>query len=154
MRKGLIPALCLLVALVAAPAMAQRTTGTIVGTVKDETGGALPGVTVTIRSAVLMGTQTTTSNAEGFYRFAALPPGSYTLTFTQAGFGTVNREGVRVALGATVEENVGLKLAGQADEVTVTAEAPVVTPPPTRSAPTTTRTGCATPPSPASRSST
>ncbi|HEY7412675.1 MAG TPA: TonB-dependent receptor [Vicinamibacteria bacterium] len=126
MRKGLIPALCLLVALVAAPAMAQRTTGTIVGTVKDETGGALPGVTVTIRSAVLMGTQTTTSNAEGFYRFAALPPGSYTLTFTQAGFGTVNREGVRVALGGTVEENVGLKLAGQADEVTVTAEAPVV----------------------------
>ena len=76
------------VAALASPAFAQRTTGTLVGTVSDNTGAVLPGVNVVLRGEAIMGTQDTTTNQEGFYRFPALPPGSYSLTFTLANFST------------------------------------------------------------------
>ena len=60
-----------------ATAFAQRTTGTLVGTVTDETGAVLPGVTVALKGEAIVGTQTAVTNEQGFYRFAALPPGTY-----------------------------------------------------------------------------
>ncbi len=122
--RGLLCGLALLAA--AFPAVAQRTTGTIVGTVKDESGALLPGVNVSVRGEAIVGTQTTVTNAEGFYRLAALPPGSYTLSFSMSGFGTLNRQSVKVSIGATIEENAGLKLSQMAEEITVTGEATVV----------------------------
>ena len=78
MRSRLLLPSCLLALLASAdPALAQRTTGTLVGTVKDETGAVLPGVTVTLKGDAIVGTQTTVTNEKGFYRFAALPPGTY-----------------------------------------------------------------------------
>jgi hypothetical protein len=128
MRRSILTVACL-VALLAAggTAFAQRTTGTIVGTVSDDTGAVLPGVTVVIRGEAIMGTQDNVTNDQGFYRFPALPPGAYTLTFTIANFSTLNREGVRVSVGSTVEENVSLKL-GQTrgEEITVVGEGAVV----------------------------
>jgi hypothetical protein len=59
------------------------------------------------------------TNEKGFYRFAALPPGSYTLVFSLPGFATLNREGVRVQVGQTSEANVSLKLSTLSEEVTV-----------------------------------
>ena len=61
-------------------------TGAITGTVTDNTGAVVPGVTIVISSAALMGTRTTVTNAEGLYRFPALAPGEYTLVFTLDGF--------------------------------------------------------------------
>jgi len=66
------------------------------------------------------------SNEKGFYRFAALPPGTYSLTFTLSGFATLNRAGVKVSLGGTNEENVSLKVSALAEELTVSGEAAVV----------------------------
>ena len=108
------------------PALAQRTTGTIVGTVKDESAAHLPGVTVTLRGEAIVGSQTAVTNTEGFYRIPALPPGSYTLSFSMRGFSTLNRQAVKVSVGATIEENAALKLSQLAEEITVTGEAPVV----------------------------
>jgi outer membrane receptor protein involved in Fe transport len=127
MRRSVIALLCSVAfAAVSAPAFAQRTTGAIVGTVTDETGAILPGVTVTIKGDAIVGAQTDVTNERGFYRFAALPPGTYTLTYTLSGFKTLNRPGIKASLGGTAEENVGLKVSTMAEEVTVTGEAAVV----------------------------
>src|SRR6185369_1103940 len=101
-------------------------TGQIVGTVTDDTGAALPGVTVTLKGPEVVGQQTSMTNEKGFYRFPALPPGVYTLTYSLSGFGTLNHEGVRAAVGSTLEENVNLKVAAKTEEVTVMGEAAVV----------------------------
>src|SRR5687768_103334 len=126
MRLNSVVAVGVLIVAAAGPALAQRTTGTIVGTVTDESGAILPGVTVTLRGPTVVGVQTSVTNEAGLYRFPALPPGTYNLTFTLAGFGTLNREGVRAPVGATVEDNVALKVSQRAEEVTVTGEASVV----------------------------
>src|SRR5688500_12115458 len=64
---------------------AQRITGAIKGDVSDEEGGPLPGVSVTLSGQALIGgPQVTTTNETGGYRFPALPPGSYTITFEMA----------------------------------------------------------------------
>ncbi len=102
--------------------LAQRTTGSLVGTVQDESGSVLPGVTVSLKGPTVVGTQTAVTNEKGFYRFPALPPGLYNVSFGMQGFRTLNRPDVRVPLGATVEENVALKISTLAEEVTVAAE--------------------------------
>ena len=127
MRRGLAATFLAVVFATGGTAFAQRTTGTLVGTVTDETGSVLPGVNVVLRGDAIMGTQDNVTNEQGFYRFPALPPGTYHLAFSMASFSTFNREGVRVSLGSTVEENVSLKL-GQArgEEITVTGEGAVI----------------------------
>ncbi len=124
MRK--LPFLALVLLVFAVPALAQRTTSSLVGTVADESGSILPGVTVSVKGPTIVGTQTATTNERGFYRFAALPPGTYNVSFTMQGFRTVNRPDIRLPLGTTVEENASLKLSQLAEEVTVTGEATVV----------------------------
>lgn len=97
MRRCTPVVLILLSLLVAgvAPAFAQgggaSQTGTIVGKVSDSSDAALPGVTVTITSASLMGAQTQVTNDQGIYRFPAVPPGSYTIKYDLAGFSTLVR---------------------------------------------------------------
>jgi outer membrane receptor protein involved in Fe transport len=111
--------------LLASPLLAQLTTGILNGTVTDESGGLLPGVTVEIRGANIVGSQTAVTNEQGFYRFAALPPGTYTLSLTFPGMAPVTRE-VRVPLGRTVEENVPMKVGQLTEEVNVEAKGSVV----------------------------
>jgi outer membrane receptor protein involved in Fe transport len=114
------------VLLLATPLLAQRTTGSIAGNVRDTGGGAVPGVTVSVTGPNIVGTQTATTNAEGFYRIVNLPPGVYDLSYTLAGFRTVNRKGLRVSVGMTAEENASLEVSSREEQVTVVAEAPVV----------------------------
>jgi hypothetical protein len=107
------------------PAWAQ-TTGSISGTVTDNTGALLPGVTVTATSPALMGTQTAVTNEQGVYRFPALPPGTYALKYQLSGFGTVNREGIIITIGFTASVPVQLSVASLTETVTVTGASPVV----------------------------
>jgi outer membrane receptor protein involved in Fe transport len=127
MRRSLTAVLCL-AAVLALPglALAQRVTGQIVGTVADESGAVLPGVGVSLKGPAIVGTQTATSNEKGFYRFVALPPGVYTLSFAMSGFATLNREGIRTQVGGTTEENVSLKLSTKSEEITVEGGAAIV----------------------------
>ena len=125
MRKSLAVLAFLAVAL-APSSFAQRITGNIIGTVKDDTGAVLPGVTVSLAGSAIVGTQTSTTNAEGFYRFISLPPGSYDLTYTISGFATLKRQGVKVSVGGTEEIGVSLKVSQLSEEITVTEDSPVV----------------------------
>lgn len=116
--------------LIAPPhALAQTvgaTTGAINGTVTDSSGAVLPGVTVTISSPQMQGTQTTVTNSEGNYRFPGIPPGTYRVQYELTGFGTVVREGIRVTLGFTATLNVSMQLSSLEETVTVVGETPVV----------------------------
>lgn len=118
----------LLVAL-AAPSAAQvvtSTTGAINGAVSDNTKGVLPGVTVTIQSPQMMGAREGTTDEQGRYQFAAIPPGEYKVTFVLPGFATLVRENIRISLGFTATVNAEMQLATQQETITVTGESPVV----------------------------
>ncbi len=102
------------------------TTGTIQGRVADSSGAMLPGVTVTATSPSMIGTQTQVTNENGAYRFPAVPPGAYELTFELTGFSTVKRGDVNVSLGFTANVNAELKVAMLQETVTVTGASPVI----------------------------
>ena len=104
----------------------SSTTGAINGKVIDKTSAVLPGVTVTIASPSMMGTRNTVTAEDGMYRFAAIPPGEYKVTFELTGFQTLVREGIRVTLGFTATVNGELGVASLSESVTVTGQSPVV----------------------------
>src|SRR5262245_58513862 len=69
--------------------------GAIAGNVRDATGAVLPGVLVEVASpALIEKVRTAVTDEEGRYRIVDLRPGTYSVTFTLAGFGTVRREGI------------------------------------------------------------
>ena len=80
--------------------MAQTsTTGTVEGTVSDPNGAVVPNITLTLSGPNLIRTQTTTSGADGSYRFNQVPPGRYTLEAAAAGgFNGFKQENVEVNL--------------------------------------------------------
>jgi len=102
------------------------TTGSINGKVADSSQAVLPGVTVTVASPSLMGVQTAVTDAGGNYRFPALPPGTYTVTFELPGFNTLKRENIQIAMGFTAAVNVELAVASLTETVTVTGDSPVI----------------------------
>src|SRR5690349_12993129 len=108
-------------------ARAQTVTGTLIGTVSDSGGLALPGVTVTIASPQLIGgSQSRTTGAKGEYRFPALPPGTYSVAFELSGFKAFQREGIALEAGATQAVDAQLGPAQREETVTVVGEGPMV----------------------------
>jgi hypothetical protein len=101
------------------------TTGAVNGLVTDSTRAAVPGVTVSLAGASLMATRTVTSDERGAYRFSAVPPGEYSVTFTLAGFGTIVREGIHVGLGFAATVDTELQPGGVTDSASVRG-APVI----------------------------
>ena len=101
-------------------------TGAINGKVSDNTQAVMPGVTISLTSPSLMGTRSAVSDADGLYRFTAVPPGDYVLLFELAGFSTVRNEGIRVSLGFTATVNAELKVASLSESIVVTGQSPVV----------------------------
>src|SRR6478735_7804060 len=131
MRRWTTGILALLVALAfSVPAFAQgggaSSTGTIQGRVADSQGAVLPGVTVTATSPSALGAQTTVTSETGNYRFPAVPPGQYELTFELAGFNSLKRSGISITLGFTANVNVELALATLQETVTVSGASPVI----------------------------
>src|SRR5688572_21629241 len=105
-------------------AFGQVQSGTIAGTVMDTQGGILPGVTVSLRSTDR--TATFVTDTSGQYRFLALPPGMYALTFELAGFQTIAREQVEVRIGQNVDLPIRMGVAAVQETVTVTGESPII----------------------------
>jgi outer membrane receptor protein involved in Fe transport len=111
----------------AAPAQTvSATMGAIDGWVTDNTNAVLPGVTVTIGGPAMMGTRVVTTNQEGAYRLAAVPPGTYSVTFELDGFAPVTRTDIRVDLGFTATLSVQMAVGAVSENVTVTGASPVV----------------------------
>ena len=130
-RRGLQLVVAVLAAcLMASTAFAQgggaSTTGSISGKVSDTSNAVLPGVTVNATSPALMGVQSSVTDGGGNYRFPALPPGTYTLSFELPGFNTLKRENIVIAMGFTATINVELAVASLQETVTVTGDSPVI----------------------------
>jgi hypothetical protein len=98
--------------------------GGIGGRLVDESGGALPGVTVSIASAASGAVFATVTGREGEYLVPGLSPGSYSVTFELSGFEKLTRERVQVADGSTAAVDGRLGLAKLAETVTVIGQAP------------------------------
>ena len=105
----------------------SASTSRVVGAVRDMSGDVVEGATVTLEGPQLIGgPRSTTTDAEGTYRFPALPPGEYAVTASREGLRTVRRETVRVPPGATIDIDFELEVAGISDAIAVVGESPVV----------------------------
>ncbi|OFW05857.1 MAG: hypothetical protein A3H96_15640 [Acidobacteria bacterium RIFCSPLOWO2_02_FULL_67_36] len=126
--KKYTSATALLVVLMAFPlasaASAQVTTATIVGTVTDSSGAALPGATVTARNVDTGFNRTVPSNEAGAYRLEFLPIGSYVVEVSLSGFRTATRSGIVLSVNDTARVDVALSLGGLEETVNVEAAAP------------------------------
>ena len=113
-------------AVLMAPALA-RAQGAITGAVTDESGAALPGVTVEASSpALIEKVRTVFTDAQGLYRLVDLRPGTYKVTFTLPGFATFVRDGLTLEGAAAVTVNGQMKVGALEETLTVTGEAPIV----------------------------
>jgi outer membrane receptor for ferrienterochelin and colicin len=122
---ALLIALMLLTSFVASAYAQGVQTGTIRGTVQDQQGLPVPGVTITATSPALQGPRTTVSDTEGNYTLAALPAGQYEVTFELTGF-TTAKQTTSVSVGLQVTQNVALRTGTLTEAVQVVAETPSV----------------------------
>src|ERR671919_585754 len=95
------PLAAVLFLLLAAPAATYaQQLGSIAGAVRDTSGAVMPGVTVEVASpALIEKVRTAVTDSEGRYNIVDLRPGSYTVTFSLAGFSTLKREGIVLTVG-------------------------------------------------------
>jgi len=101
--------------------------GTLTGTVRDASGAVLPGVTVEANSPAIQGAvRTVVTDNAGIYRIIELPPGTYSLSFSLAGFSNVKRDGLILSGTAVLTIPIELRVGAIQETVTVTGESPVV----------------------------
>ncbi len=120
--------ICLVISLVVATvAMAQTqiTTGTIQGTVEDENKAAVPGATVEIRNLDTNAARTLSTDEEGRFVALSLPPGKYKITVSKQGFANLLIENANLTVGQALSLNLGMKVSGVAETVTIT-EVPTI----------------------------
>lgn len=109
----------------AVPALAQDTRGRVQGAIVDSTGGALPGVSVTLLNDATGIDVTRDTGANGRYLFDQVDPGAYTVTAVLSGFNTVVQKNVRVPSRGDVTVDLTLAISGVSESVTVVVESPV-----------------------------
>src|SRR5262245_53660985 len=126
MTQCLVAASLIVVLASSGAATAQTGAGSLRGYITDEQGGALPGVTVTARSEVLIQPVTALTDAEGYYRLLNLPPGTYEIAADLSGFATFKRQGVLLRGGANFQVDITMKLASISETVTVAGESPML----------------------------
>jgi outer membrane receptor protein involved in Fe transport len=114
------------VVLLAPPAAAQAVYGSIGGTVTDTSGGALPGVTVTITSVERQTVDTAVTNESGFYVKDRLIPGNYEVKAELASFKTAVVPSVRVGVDAQTPVNFNLEVGALTETVEVTGGSPLL----------------------------
>ena len=99
----------------------QTATGSILGTVTDQSGAVLPGATVTVKSVATGATRTLTTTQAGTYSAIALVPGDYQVSYQTSGFGPGERV-LTVTVGGTTNGDFTLRLGTESTKVEVTSE--------------------------------
>jgi hypothetical protein len=117
--------MCALLLLVAGAA-AQETTAGLQGTVKDPSGAVVSKAHVVVTGASLVGDKATDTDGSGYYRFANLPPGTYSITVTASGFATSKRQGLVLEVGHLPSVDFALAVGGHETIVEVSGEAPAI----------------------------
>ncbi len=126
MRRNLVAATLIFLWSIALPTIALAQSA-IAGTVKDTSGGVLPGVTVEAASPVLIEkVRTVITNEQGQFTIVDLRPGLYSVTFTLPGFNTFVRNALELPTDFTATINVELRVGVLEETVTVTGESPIV----------------------------
>ena len=110
------------------PAQSLAAGGSIEGTVRDESGGVLPGTTVTIRNDDTGVTRNVTTDGKGSYSAPLLPVGTYEVSASLEGFSTVRRPEIQLNVGQQLTVDLTLGIAAAQDTIVVTAEAPILEP--------------------------
>ena len=105
---------------------AQTVSGTILGIVQDQQGGAIGKADVSARSLDTGAIRKATSTDNGEYRITSIPAGAYEISITAPGFKTEVRSGISVTVGSDVGVNFSLTVGAVTEKVEVTAEAPQV----------------------------
>jgi hypothetical protein len=100
-------------------------TGTLRGTVRDQQGAVVPGVTVVVTSSALQGQRSVTTTEAGTFTLQALPPGDYQVRYDKQGFEPATRS-IGVPLGGVAEQDITLQVSGIT--LTMTVAAPIPTP--------------------------
>lgn len=125
--KGWTLVLCVLVAMIfVATSFAQETTAGVQGTIKDSSGAVLDKASVEVTSSALIGIKKVDTDSAGYYRFANLPPGDYTITVTMKGFKTLKQGGVHLVAGALPSIDLKMEVGGTEQTVEVSAAPPIV----------------------------
>ncbi len=106
--------------------LVAQTSGTILGTVKDQSGAVLPGASVTATNTETGISRTATSGSRGEFRLSAMTVGNYEVKTELAGFQTGVRKGVTLNVGQEAVVDVTLSVGNVAEQVTVTGEAPLI----------------------------
>src|SRR5205809_4215643 len=119
-------ALVVLIALGTCLSIAQTSTATILGTVKDTSGALIPGVSITVEHTETGQTRTVISSETGDYNVPLLPVGAYEITTAMPGFKQQIRSGINLIVGQQAVINLTLEVGAIAEQVTVTEEAPLV----------------------------
>lgn len=123
-----LPAVLVLLLSISAPAVAQTPGAILQGTVADEQGAVLPGASATIRNVETGLVRGLVTDASGWYRAVALPPGAYELQVELSGFAPAVRSGLTLTIGQEATVNVTLRLATVVETLTVMAASPLVEP--------------------------
>src|SRR5207244_2914041 len=106
----------------ALPMWAQSSaTGTVAGTVSDQSGAVVSGAAVTLTDVATNTSRSTTTNDVGRYIFVSVPPGNYNIAITKQGFANTKIPGVSVKVGTASTINASLQVGGSAVEVEVKA---------------------------------
>jgi outer membrane receptor protein involved in Fe transport len=110
------------------PLSAQETVqnGAVFGTITDETGSALPGVTIEVSGPSLQGKQTAVTDGQGAYRIGSLPGGVYQIEYSLSGFRTDVRSGFTLTAGFNARVDVVMKLGSVEERVEVSGQSPIV----------------------------
>ena len=106
--------------------LVAQTTGTILGTVKDQSGAVLPGATVSATNAETGIARNTVTGGRGEYRIPALAVGNYQVEATMTGFQTSLRQGIELSVGREAVVDFSLQVGSVTEQVTVTGEAPLI----------------------------
>jgi hypothetical protein len=104
----------------------SQTTASMKGTVKDTSGAIVPDATVTAKNIETGLTRTATTDANGSYNVVALPVGPYEVIAEKPGFKQTVRKGLNLVVGQEVALDLALEVGAVEQQVTVTAEAPLV----------------------------
>jgi len=113
-------------AALAAPAHAQDFRGSISGIISDQTGGALPGVTITVTNAETGVAQTLTTDGRGAFQALYLNSGTYTIAAELSGFKKAVRSGNQVRVGDALQLDITLEAGEVAETILVTADVPML----------------------------
>jgi hypothetical protein len=104
----------------------QTTGSSLRGRVTDEGGGALPGVTVSVSNPDTGFSRSTITAADGSYFFPSIPAGTYSIDAELSGFASVTTQKVELNVSSERDVNISLKQAAVKEQITVTAQAPLI----------------------------